>query len=97
MYCRLFSPAELLGTHSLPSQLGAEQDQLLGGSTGILSGHWREGNSHGSGMSSVHTLTASSALPFRAPVVVGNAAVGRGNTGWPLSKKGGISHPEARV
>ena len=45
-------------------------------------------NLDGSGMS--HTTTASPQPSFRAPWMVGNAIVSRGNAGWTISKSG---HP----
>ena len=48
----------------------------------------RDGNLHGLGMS--HTTTASPKPSFKAPWMVSNAVVGRGNAGWTVSKSG---HP----
>ena len=81
-------PCLLFGAQD--QRLGAEQDQLLCGSTGISSGTElsRDGNLHGSGMSDA--TTASPKPSFRAPWKVGDGVVGRGNAGWTTSKS---EHP----
>ena len=50
----------------------------------------RDGNFHGSGMS--HTPIPSPKLSFRATWRIGDAMVGRGNTGWTTPKSGHPSH-----
>ena len=65
--------------------LGAEQDKLRWGpQEPFLATVKRDGNSHGSGISSATTATPKPS--FRAPWSVGDAVVRTENTGWTTSK-----------